>query len=195
MQETRFGAFFVGAKLRELLRVCVYVKHPHRIAVASLMSICSIVCIPQGADASSTKSGNTQARVELADYCRTAAERELGHSLRPEEWPHVLSLTSIGADRGPCAHKGVDEWRLRDAWGRSLVLNEGMGVYSLGSDGIDQRGERDDIASWRTPDRSYYPAPPLDLLRALIPPAFLLTLFGVPVWLWWYRRDRERGPS
>lgn len=78
------------------------------------------------------------------------------------------------------------------------MLREEVGVYSIGADGIDDRGEKDDIASWRSIDRTYYPKPPLQLGHLpylLIPPAILMSLIGVPAWLLLRRGTGKRTPA
>ncbi|MBK6728688.1 MAG: hypothetical protein IPG63_15950 [Xanthomonadales bacterium] len=82
-----------------------------------------------------------------------------------------------------------------DSWRRPIALSEGVGVYSFGADGIDDRGEKDDIASWRPLDPNFYPKPPIrlqDLPLLLIQPALLLSLFGIPAW-WVFGRRKPAG--
>ncbi len=159
-------------------------------AVALVFVLGAAICAAPSVHASKTKSGSTAARVGLTDHYRKELERDISRPILAEEWPAIMFASPPGVDgwRGPYATTR----QLSDGWGRSLVFRETAGVYSLGADGIDDRGEKDDITSSRSPDSRYYPRPPIrldDLPSILIPPLILTLLIGIPAsWLWQRRK-------
>jgi hypothetical protein len=98
------------------------------------------------------------------------------------EWPSILVDSPGDAGwRGPYIG-GIK----RDPWGNPYLLGREVagparfGIYSMGANGVDERGAGDDVSSWAKFDAVvYYPRGPWDWLFWTIPIALLALLVFV----------------
>jgi len=141
---------------------------------AKALGLCIVVLLPAPGFAESLRVVATLAalpelRSEIEAYRRT-------HGTYP------VSLADLGFGATPV-----------DAWGQPYAYYGGRAepiIYSLGKNGADDAGKADDVASWESLDRAYYP----ELGRS---PAFWWSLLAAVVagligtaWLIGNRRGR-----
>ena len=107
--------------------------------------------------ASSSKPLKTWTEARVIHEATKILMEDIGPAFDAREWPGIMLKAP---DNGQVWNGPYLVRVPQDPWGNEYVLkfetNELKGVYSFGLDGIDNKGEYDDISSWQGYEESIY---------------------------------------
>jgi hypothetical protein len=139
-----------------------------------------LALLPFGASATTTRHGSTWARIEnLQDSVLAFAAEQC-------RFPTYDDLVRESEKSGPLQGQS-----LQDAWGQPLIYRHpaehgtaAFDLYSIGVNGIDERGAGDDISNWQAFDAAAYSGSFDPFEWGLIASIFDLPVL-ILVWLCW----------
>ena len=115
------------------------------------------LCIMAPSFASSSKPLRAWTETKAMHGTTMLLMKDTGPAFNLKEWPGTMLNAPVDKQgwNGPYLVRVP-----KDPWGNKYALrlevNELIGVYSFGADGIDNKGKHDDISSWQGYEESIY---------------------------------------
>jgi len=113
------------------------------------------------ADASTSRPIVAHQEALILEEATTNLSVDIGRLPSPEEWPGILFASPPGEKnwRGPyLRNMPKDPWDQPFVYVPHSVGKSRFGIYSVGANGLDEKGEKDDVSSWAGYDiEAYYP--------------------------------------
>ena len=152
-------SFVLGSRSRPSRGTMIF-QRKHSAALIFLLIVLRLFLDPSTLHASS-KIGSARAQLMLIENSIETFKNDVGRYPTTEEGLDAVRTSPPQASNwdGPYIHKEIPP----DPWGHPYVYHspakfgtKPYDLYSLGDNGIDDQGERDDVTTWKETNMEYY---------------------------------------